>query len=289
MTEKNQVGITINSLSIGDAHPVRVMGICNLSQESFYKGSVIEPGNIVACIRNMVEEGAEIIDLGGRSTAPKSKPITLDEEEQRVMLALETLFGSMDIRDLLISIDTQHSRVAMSAFSLFTKNGKEGSFILNDVSNLKTDPEMAGWLAETDRPVILMASHKVPGDALGMESIVSALARSMNDLSGKGVDVKKRVIVDPGIGHWIPGKTTDYDIEIIRDLKKLKVLGQPVLAGISRKSFIGSILNRPDPENRLSGTLAATAIAVYNGAHIIRTHDVAQNTMDTIKVASAIK
>ncbi|MBN1411490.1 MAG: dihydropteroate synthase [Spirochaetales bacterium] len=284
-----KITIKINKLSIGDGAPVRIMGICNLSRESFYKGSVVEPENVVDQCRKMIEGGASLLDIGGRSTAPQAAPISVEEEEKRVLKALNEIFNNMEIKDTIVSIDTQYKKVADAAFSVFKKQGCEASFVLNDVSSLTTDPELADWITDVDKPVILMASHSRPGDPLGMESTLEALEKSIKRLDKKGYKCDERIIVDPAIGRWVPEKIPSYDTEIIRDLKRLRSLGKPVLAGISRKSFIGYLVNQPDPENRFFGTLSATAVAVFNGAHIIRTHDVTASTCDVITTAAALR
>jgi dihydropteroate synthase len=157
------------------------------------------------------------------------------------------------------------------------------------VSCLCTDPSLADWICDIDKPVILMAAHDRPGDSLGIKQTVEDLKRGIETLERKGLSTASRVIIDPAVGRWIPEKHPPYDCEIIARLDEFRVLGQPILAGISRKSFIGSILEKKDPAARYQGTLTATAIAVFNGAHIIRTHDITAETRDTVILAKAIR
>ena len=133
-----------------------------------------------------------------------------------------------------------------------------------------------------------MASNKVPGDLCTIEEIFEEFDGTINNLKNKGYNENK-IILDPGIGHWIKKKTHIYDLKIIGNLSKLKKLNKPILIAISRKSFIGTTLNIPDPENRLNGTISATAIAVFNGAHIVRTHDVNNQLLEIVKMAEEIR
>ncbi|MFX0098804.1 MAG: dihydropteroate synthase [Candidatus Hodarchaeota archaeon] len=284
-----RIEIKINNLRIGDDHPVRIMGVLNLSKESFYKGSIVNPSNICKKAEDMIGNGADFLDIGGRSTAPKSPVISISEEKQRVTESLKEIFSGMDDIETLISIDTQYKEVAEAAFDVFEANGKEHLFILNDVCGLKKDENIATWLKDVERPVILMASHNVPGDSLGIEETLYDLKESLSILEGTGYNTYNNVIIDPAIGKWIPEKVPSYDLEVLRNLASFSRLGFPILVAISRKSFIGAILEEGDPAFRFQGTLSATAISIFNGAHIIRTHDVNKETIDTIKVATAIR
>jgi dihydropteroate synthase len=284
-----EIGISINGTGIGDVHPVRIMGILNLSGESFYKASVVGSDTISAQAQRMIGAGATMLDVGGRSTAPHAAVISVDEERARVNAALESLFTECDTGGVLVSIDTQHTEVGESALDVFARHGKENSFLINDVSCLATDPRMASWISEIRRPLIIMASHSVPGDSLGVGQTIDDLRSAIDKLGAHGFDVGSMLIVDPAIGHWIPEKAADCDCRLVARLRDFRVLGCPILAGISRKSFVGSITGAKDPQDRLPGTLSATAIAVFNGAHIIRTHDVTRDTSDTVLVASAIR
>ena len=275
-----------NFLEIGDNHPTIVMGVLNLSPESFYKGSVYDNSKkIEFATQSMIENGATILDLGARSTAPWSEKITIEQEIKRMESAMITVCKIIP-HNIILSIDTQYRKVAQRALEISIEFKKK--IIINDVSCLKTDPSLGDFVVENDLPIILMASKKVPGDLLTISEIISELNKTFKILQRKGFDEKK-IIIDPGIGRWIDKKTPEFDLRIIANLNKLRSLNKPILVAVSRKSFIGAILDIPEPEMRLNGTLSATAIAVYKGAHIIRTHDVNQQLMEIIKIAEEIR
>jgi dihydropteroate synthase len=133
-----------------------------------------------------------------------------------------------------------------------------------------------------------MASKKVPGDLLHIEEIIKEFSLTINRLKSEGFN-ENNIILDPGIGHWIEEKTYEYDLKILNNLNKVRSLKRPILVALSRKSFIGTALNIPEPENRYNGTLSATAIAVYNGAHIVRTHDVNNQLIEIIRMAEFLR
>jgi dihydropteroate synthase len=278
--------ILYDSLQIGDDFPTIIVGVINLSPESFYKGSVYKkPEEIKTAALDMIKNGAKILDIGGRSTAPWSEKISIDEEINRIKNAMEIVCGLIK-DDIIISVDTQYRKVAEVAFDIATKTNK--NIIINDVSCLKTDPSLADFITEKDLPIIIMASKKVPGDLYTIDEIVNEFKITIKNLKKKGYNDKK-IIIDPGIGHWIEKKTYKYDLKIIANLQKLKRLNKPILVAISRKSFIGATLDISDPAKRLNGTLSATAIAVFNGAHIVRTHDVNNQLLEIIKLAEEIR
>ena len=274
-----------NFLEIGDDFPTIIMGVINLSPESFYKGSVYEePQRIKKAAREMIKNGAQILDIGGRSTAPWSEKITVEEEINRMKIAMEIVCGIIP-DNIIISVDTQYRKVAEKAFEIATKAKKK--IIVNDVSCLKTDPSLKDLIIDKDLPIIIMASKKVPGDLCTLDEITKEFNYTIKDLKNKGFDENK-IILDPGIGHWIQEKTHIYDLKIIGNLQKLKRFNKPILVAISRKSFIGTTLNISEPEKRLNGTLAATSIAIYKGAHIVRTHDVTPQLFEFVKMSKAI-
>ncbi len=287
MHSKN-IHVVIHGLNIGDEFPVRIMGVLNLSTESYYKRSVVQPGTIHAKAKAMIAAGATMLDIGGRSTAPNSLAISVDEEKQRVEAAVNMLLQGLEDDRVLISIDTQYKTVADHALKLFEHYGKEEQFIINDVSGLQTDKELASWVADVGKPIIIMASHGKPGDSLGMERTLKDLSASLELLERFGYNSSKQAIIDPAVGRWIPERQPSYDLEILHELRAFRAIGLPILVAVSRKSFIGEILGEKIPDNRFFGTLSATAIAVFNGAHVIRTHDVNKETTDVIKVAEAI-
>lgn len=282
-----KIHVQIHGLAIGDDHPVRIMGVLNVSSESFYKKSVVQPRDIHLKAHDMIDHGATMLDVGGRSTAPSAPPISKDEENERVNAALNALLPKIENDAVLISVDTQFKDVADHALKTFEHHGMEEQFILNDVSGLYGDAEIAPWIADTGKPVIIMASHEKPGDSLGIDQAIKDLADSIALLENLNYDTTN-IIVDPAIGHWISEKSPEYDLELLNQLQAFRSLGHCILVAISRKSFIGEILDAK-PDDRFYGTLSATAIAVFNGAHVIRTHDVNKETIEVIKIAEAIK
>lgn len=273
-------------LEIGDDFPTIISGVLNLSPESFYKGSVYDtPEKISNAAIDMVKNGAKILDIGGRSTAPWSEKITVEEELNRVSIAMQLICKVIN-ENIVISVDTQYKEVAEKAFDIATREKRK--IIINDVSCLKTDPRLEDFIIDQDIPIILMASKKIPGDLCTIEEIIEEFNYTIKRLKSKGFDENK-IIIDPGIGHWVEEKTHLYDLKIIGNLSKLRDLNKAILIAISRKSFIGTTLNIPDPEGRSNGTLSSTAIAVYNGAHIVRTHDVTNQLLEIVKMAEEIR
>ena len=266
----------VGRIPVGDGQPVRLMGIINLSRESFYKGSVAGPHEALSLAAAMQEQGADIIDLGAVSTAPGSPHIGEAVERERLFPVLKDILDNLDIT---VSVDTQRAAVASDALS-------RGAACINDVSGL-SDPGMAGSVAEYDGSLIIMASRERPGDLLHLNEIIARLGERARQAAAAGVCPAK-ISLDPGIGKWIPEKTPAHDLAILDGMARLRVLQRPVVAALSRKSFIGELLHQPDPFQRLGGTLAATAIAVYLGAHIVRTHDIAASR-DTVAMAKYIR
>ncbi len=277
-----------NICEIGDDYPITIMGIINLSPESFYQGSVFQSSEqIKTSADSMIKNGAKIIDLGARSTAPWSKKISVEEELNRLTPAMETLCKVIP-NEIIISIDTQYSDIAESMFKISQTFKKK--IIINDVSCLTTDRKLEDFIIENNIPIILMASEKIPGDLCTIEEIINQFNVTTNRLKLKGYDSRK-IILDPGIGKWIEKKTFYYDLKIIGNLEKLRIFDLPILIALSRKSFIASTLGKYKslPEERYNGTLSATAIAIYNGAHIVRTHDVNNQLIEISKIAQGIR
>jgi dihydropteroate synthase len=270
---------------IGDHRTPVFQGILNLSPESFYKGSVIQSNIFSDVVNNYVDMGVEILDVGSRSTAPGVIPITKEEELERLKPYISTLCESLP-REIIVSVDTQYSEIAAYCISELQEAGLR--VMINDVAGLKVDSKMINTVVDNEVPLILMASNIRPGDILSVDSILESIFESIQTLEKKNYDLNK-LIIDPGIGKWVPEKTYEYDLSIIDDLERFRVFLQPILVGISRKSFIGTVLDKKDPHERLTGTLAATTIAVYNGAHIIRTHDVTPELKEMVKMAFSIR
>ncbi len=268
-------------LRIGDTAPVRIMAILNVSPESFYKGSVhTHLERLAETAQRMVSAGADIIDIGAMSTAPYLKThITEAEETDRLAQAVGAVAPYVPVP---ISADTQRAQPARAALAA-------GARIINDVSGLKHDPQMAPLLAQKDAGVIIMASEPVPQVGDPTTRITTALAESLQIADQAGI-ARERIVLDPGIGFFRqPGIPWDeWDCRVLRELPRLRSLGLPLLIGVSRKSFIGKILGLPDPADRLIGSLACAAIAVYNGAHVIRAHDV-KETVEAVRIAERIR
>jgi len=246
---------------------VLVMGVLNLTPDSFYDGGrYTGEAQALRRVEEMIGEGADIIDVGGESVRPGAEPINLDEELSRVIPVIEKIRRLFPVT---ISIDTYKAEVARQAI-------EEGAEMVNDISGLRFDPDLRKIVAGYGVPLILMHIKGTPKNMQDnpryhslMEEIISYLRKSIKLAEESEVD-PARIIVDPGIGF---GKTTAHNLEILRRLEELKSLGKPILVGLSRKSFIGNVLGLPQ-EERLEGGLAATSMAVSGGARIVRTHDV---------------
>jgi len=276
----------ICGLPIGDKAPVRIMGVLNLSEESFYKASYIpDSASLLITAKSMITGGATMLDIGARSTAPGVTPISITEEMHRIKSPFEILCSEIP-KEIILSVDTQYGEVAELCYEIASKNSRP--LLVNDVSNLHTDASLRRFVLKTCVPIILMASKIKPGDCLTMNEIVTEFRVVLDKLITAGYP-RSQIILDPGIGKWIPDKVPSNDLAILKNMRDLRTLNLPVLVAISRKSFIGALLNLPKPDDRLQGTLAATAIAVYNGAHVIRTHDVNLETVQTIKIAQSIR
>jgi len=258
-----------------------LMGVLNVTPDSFSDGGLFfDKEKAIAQGLRMVEEGADIIDIGGESTRPGSKPLGLEEELRRVIPVIESLSKEIGIP---ISIDTYKSAVAKKAI-------EAGAEIINDISGLKYDQTLAKVAAKEDTPLILMHIRGTPETMqkdVHYESLFSEILQYLSDsiqtAESAGLD-PQQIIIDPGIGF---GKTLEDNLLIIKNLFEFRVLGKPILLGTSRKSFVGKILDA-DAKDRIEGTLSSIAIGVLNGAHIIRCHDVLQ-AKKAIAVADAIR
>ncbi|MCD6189456.1 MAG: dihydropteroate synthase [Thermococcus sp.] len=259
----------------------KIMGVINVSPESFFKGSVKQnKEELIETAIQMINEGASFIDIGAKSTAPYLEAqIPIGEEIRRAVWAISTIREHVKVP---ISIDTTNAKVAEEAI-------KAGADIINDVTGLKGDPNMAKVAREYDVPIIVCAYKEVKNFMDPIQEVLEALRESLQ-IAYKNDIGKNKIAIDPAIGFLRPQYPPwyEWDSKVIANLNLLKVFGLPILVGISRKSFIGAITGREDPLERLAGSLAATAIAVWNGANIIRTHDV-KETLDAIKVANFIR
>ena len=255
-----------------------IMGVLNVTPDSFSDGGLyLEPAKAVKRAVQMAEEGAEIIDIGGESTRPGSQRISAEEELGRVLPVLREV--RRELPEVWISVDTYKAEVARACL-------EEGADIINDVSGGTWDEGMVSLIAERGCPYVVnhvkgrpetwKSEPIVYEDVVG--EIIEWISSRIKALKEAGLRDEEGIIVDPGIGF---GKLPEHNIEILRRLEELRVLGRPILIGVSRKSFVGAVLEaflnqKTEPDQRLFGSLGATAYAVISGAHIVRTHDVAQ-------------
>ncbi|MEJ5173672.1 MAG: dihydropteroate synthase [Hydrogenothermaceae bacterium] len=269
-----------------------IMGVINVTPDSFSNGNQDYKNidKILEKVSYMLEKGADIIDVGGESTRPGAEPVSLEEELDRVVPVIEAIRKELGDR-FLISIDTYKSKVAEEAL-------KVGADIVNDISGLTFDDNMADVVAKFDCPIILNHIRGKPRDMQKGEiyyddvvlDIIKFLRERINYGISKGIR-PDRFIIDPGIGF---GKLPEHNVEIIKRLDEFKILGYPILIGISRKSFLNvilkNLLTKTDipPKERLFATLGATAYAVLNGAHIVRVHDV-KETAEFITILDVIR
>jgi len=245
-----------------------LMGILNVTPDSFSDGGQYFDKSIaIRRAHEMVEEGADIIDIGGESTRPGSEPVPLEEEIARTIPVIEEISKKIKVP---VSIDTYKAEVAKRALDA-------GASIVNDISGLRFDPEMPKVVSQYKVPVVVMHIKGTPKnmqvnptyEAL-IPEIIDYLRASIMLALKFGIPEDK-IIIDPGIGF---GKTFDHNLEIIKNLHEFTLLEKPLLAGVSRKAFIGKILGDAPASERLEGTAAAVAISILNGANIIRVHDV---------------
>ena len=269
----------VGRLLVGEGQPVRVMGIINTSPESFFRGSVRRtPEEVAEAAVRMVEAGAEIIDIGGMSSAPyKEVWVPEDVEVERLRSAIR---AARDAVSVPISADTYRARAAEVAL-------REGAEMINDVMGLRNSPEIARLVRDYSASLILMAND-VGGEIDVVEGVEAQLKASIEAALRSGVE-PERIIIDPGVGFHRrhAKKWFVVDAEILRRLGELRPLGRPVCVGVSRKSFIGKITGKEDPQERLFGSITAEALAVFNGADLVRTHNPAES-LDAIKVASLV-
>jgi dihydropteroate synthase len=259
-----------------------IMGVVNVSPDSFAGDGLADVDAALAQARRFVAEGADILDVGGQSTRPSQKQtaqagfdeVAPEEEIRRVVPVIERIVAELDVA---VSVDTYKARVARAAL-------QAGAHLLNDIWGFQCDPTLAQTAAEFDVPAVIMHNQRdrgARGDVIatirsGLEASIATAARA-----GLGRD---RLIVDPGFGFgWTPAQ----NVEMLRRLGELRDLGLPILVGTSRKSTIGALVDGAPVEDRLFGTAATVAIAIANGADIVRVHDVAE-MRDVAKVADAI-
>lgn len=261
-----------------------VMAILNVTPDSFSDGGKFDNFNhALKQAEKLISEGADILDIGGESTRPKSERVSVEEEIKRVCSIIEPIKKNFDIP---ISIDTSKSEVAEKAF-------EAGAEIINDISGLRFDENIAGISAKYKIGLVLMhlrGEYETMHKQKPVENILQEVTRGFNWSIGKARDFgvqDNQICLDIGIGF---SKTFGQNLELIAKLDKIskQFPDYPMLVGISRKSFIGKILEEYDVEKRLIGTLASNVISVWNGANIVRVHDV-KAAVESLKVVDAIK
>jgi dihydropteroate synthase len=268
-------------LDFGGARTL-VLGVLNVTPDSFSDGGLFAGAEAaVARARQLVGEGADVVDVGGESTRPGSAGVSEAEELRRVLPVVEALAAEIPVP---LSIDTTKAAVARACL-------RAGARIVNDVSALEADPAMGGAIAEAGAAVILMHRRGAPRtmqDDPRYDDVVAevraALAAALARAAAAGVD-PARTLVDPGFGF---GKTAAHNVALLAGLGVLASLGRPVVAGLSRKATIGALTGVADPAARLHGSVAAACLAAVNGAAMVRVHDVAP-TREALAVADAVR
>jgi dihydropteroate synthase len=258
-----------------------LMGTLNVTPDSFS-----DPGDhfgaevAVRAARQMVEDGAQLIDVGGESTRPGSDRVSLEEELRRVLPVVQALAGDLPAH---LSVDTYKAAVAARAL-------EAGAFMINDVSALRMDPEMVAVVRDADCPVVLMHMQGEPRTMQAdpfYEDVVREVYQFFVErltIALEGGLSEENLLIDPGIGF---GKTLQHNLELLRNLAGFRSLGRPIVLGASRKRFIGEILGLPEPKDRLIGTVATTVMGAAQGVDIVRVHDVKENA-EAIRMARAV-
>lgn len=283
-------------VDVGDGYPTRIMAVLNLSPESFYKASVAVDNAVDRALE--LEKHADILDVGAMSTAPYLDAwIPPEKELERIRAVLPEIVKNVKVP---VSVDTYRPQVAEYAL-------KVGASIVNDVTGGKLYPEMCSIVADHGASVILVAREKEPNRGLQpIDRVMNALKESIDHFEKCGVEPNK-IVIDPGIGFpLLPPRDEPYvvrgeyrhgdenwpwwkwDLHILTNLQRLKALGKPILVGVSRKSFLRRVTGVERPEEVLPASVAAEAIAVLNGANVIRTHN-PQETKQAVRLAEAIR
>jgi dihydropteroate synthase len=283
-------------VDVGDGYPTRIMAVLNLSPESFYKGSVAVGDAVERALE--LEKHADILDVGAMSTAPYLETwIPPEKELERIRAVLPEIIKNVKVP---VSVDTYRPRVAEYALKI-------GASVINDVTGGKLYPEMCRIVADHGASVVLMAREKEPNRGLQpIDRVMNALKESIDHFEKCGVEPNK-IVIDPGIGFpLLPPRDEPYvvrgeyrhgdenwpwwkwDLHILINLQRLKAIGKPILVGVSRKSFLRRVTGVERPEEVLPASVAAEAIAVLNGANVIRTHN-PQETKQATRLAEAIR
>jgi len=293
--KKENFRITYHKKVLALGLKTHVMGILNITPDSFSDGGeTFDTAKAVEKALKMVEEGADIIDIGGESTRPGAKPVPAEEELKRVLPVVKELKRELERRKLervWISVDTYKGEVADAVL-------QEGADIINDISGLTFDPKIVDVIVKHRAPVVVNHIKGTPQTwklmPITYTDVVGEILRFWREkielLMDKGYDDPNKIICDPGIGF---GKLPEHNIEILKRFREFKTIGQPLMVGVSRKSFIGEIYKlllqkETEPKERLFGSLAALAPAVMGGAHIVRVHDV-KPTREFLAVLDSIR
>jgi len=267
--------------NLASSNSTAIMGIINLSPDSFYSRSIPRSiSGVFNVAKKMIQEGVHILDVGAETTRPGSKGISVKLELERLLPVITKLTKEFDIP---ISVDTYKPEVASVVL-------QEGVSVINDISGLGAGYKMANVIARHKAGVVLMHMKGTPETMQNKPYYKDICAEVLNFLSSRimlaeeaGIDFES-IAIDPGIGF---GKTLTHNVDLITKLDQLKVLGKQILLGVSRKSFIGDILNL-EPAERLEGSIAAGIVGVINGANILRVHDVG-STMRAVRVVKALR
>ena len=259
------------------------MGVLNITPDSFSDGGQFtSTDSAILHLEKMLDDGADIIDIGGESTKPGSDPVSANEESKRIVPIIKA--AKSKYKDILISVDTYKSSVAKKAI-------ESGADFINDISGLTFDNDMAPLLAQLNIPVVVMhikGKPKTMQKNISYSNLISDMKSFFINQSNYAIKsgIKERnIIIDPGIGF---GKTFDHNFTLLKRLSEFKDLGFPLLIGPSRKAFIGDVLNLP-PNKRIEGTIATIVAGILNGANIIRVHDVKEVKRATIITEKILK
>jgi dihydropteroate synthase len=270
-------GLRIGGRTFAWGSRTYVMGIVNVTPDSFSGDGLLAAGDPVAAAvhqaRDMVEEGADLLDVGGESTRPGHAEVTEQAELERVVPVVAAIADALP--GVPVSVDTTKARVAEEAIAA-------GAMVVNDVWGVRSDPDILEVVVRHRVPYILMHNRDEPRYDDVVEEVATDLEAAIRRAILAGV-ASERIIVDPGIGF---GKTAEQNLVVLRELGALRRLGHPILLGTSRKSTIGKVLGLP-PDQRLEGTLATTVLGIAAGADIVRVHDVRPN-LRAARMADAI-
>ncbi len=271
-------------MNFNDITKPLIMGILNVTPDSFSDGgNFTQIDSALRQVDKLLDEGADIIDIGGESTRPGSDPVSPSEQIQRVIPVIQAIKTKFSDK-VIISIDTTSSTVADAALAA-------GANLINDVSGGENDPSILGLAAKKNVPIILMHSKGTPKTMQDkpfyddvVTEVIASLEEKIDDAIQSGVK-KENILIDPGIGF---GKRKQDNLDLLANLDKLVELGYPVLLGTSRKRFMGSICNVTDPSELVTATAVTTALGVMAGIKLFRVHDVKENKQ-ALDVAWAIK